>query len=272
MAKRSPKEQIQKGILPPEIRDLAMAEAGQAEKEAGWFRTTRWSLVRASREPESSAGGEALDLLCRAYWQPVCNYIMGKGVDPAGAADITQDFFVKFLSLNSLNAADPEKGRFRALILASVNHHLHNHWRAQRAAKRGGGEIHMEIAALETADEPGVSDDKTDFDRAWAKHVVALAYTGLQEEYEGSGRGEIFKKMSYLLLEDEEMPVDLGPALKMSQGGLKVALHRMRRRFGLHLVRQVEETLSEGDSVTEELRYLLSLLDRDSFQETAKKS
>src|SRR5205814_990544 len=113
------------------------------------FATTRWSVVLAAGgggahvpgAPAASApeARDALALLCRTYWYPLYAYVRARGHGADEAQDLTQSFFARLLEKNTLRAADPERGRFRSFLLASLKHFLANEWDRQSAQKRGGG-------------------------------------------------------------------------------------------------------------------------------------
>ena len=103
------------------------------------FDTTRWSVVIAAGDRLSPKAEAALETLCRAYWYPLYAYLRRKGLAPADAQDVTQEFFCRLIGKNYLASVDRSRGSFRAFLLASVNHLLANEWDKARALKRGGG-------------------------------------------------------------------------------------------------------------------------------------
>ena len=89
------------------------------------FQTTRWSLIVAARDSPSQAR-TALEQLCRAYRPPVLAFVRRSGYAPADAEDLTQAFFLRFLERGWYAEADPDRGRFRTLLLVSLRNFLHD--------------------------------------------------------------------------------------------------------------------------------------------------
>ena len=61
-----------------------------------------------------------------------------RGYSAEDAKDITQDFFLMILKTNWLRQADQSRGRFRSLLLKSVQNFLHNVTETKQTLKRGG--------------------------------------------------------------------------------------------------------------------------------------
>src|SRR3954468_11986895 len=87
------------------------------------FHTTRWSLIHTAGEDPSQARA-ALEQLCTAYRPPVLAYIRRSGYDANDAEDLAQSFFLRFLETGWYAHADPERGRFRCLLLTALRHFL----------------------------------------------------------------------------------------------------------------------------------------------------
>src|SRR5438477_3141232 len=104
------------------------------------FATTRWSVVlgSAGSQGEEQKARDALNQLCESYWRPVFAFICRRGHSIADAQDLAQDFFVMVLEGNLLKLADPHRGRFRALLLKSLQNFLRESARLDRARRHGG--------------------------------------------------------------------------------------------------------------------------------------
>jgi DNA-directed RNA polymerase specialized sigma24 family protein len=96
------------------------------------FETTRWSLVLAA----AGDSREALEWLCSTYWYPLYAFIRRHGHDAEAARDLTQSFFLRVLDGDLLRRADPQRGRFRTFLLASVKHFMANERTRAEALKR----------------------------------------------------------------------------------------------------------------------------------------
>jgi DNA-directed RNA polymerase specialized sigma24 family protein len=188
-----------------------------AEAEPRLFTTTRWSLVLAGAniDGDTQKAAEALAELCRTYWRPVFSYVCRRGYSAEDAQDITQDFFLMILKTNWLQQADQSRGRFRSLLLKSVQNFLHNVSDTKQTLKRGGGvdfvswdawmaEVHSRISISPRA--LGLLAPERLFDLRWAATVVEQALRRLREECESKGRLRLFEGLrDYLAAEHADI-------------------------------------------------------------------
>ncbi|CAN5452865.1 sigma factor [soil metagenome] len=249
--------------------DAATDSAGSS----GRFNTTRWSLILSSLDggSEETRAREALAQLCRLYWRPIFAFVCRKGHSVPDAQDLTQDFFVMILKGDLLQRADPERGRFRSLLLKSLQNFLHDAHNRTRAQKRGGevqfvawdewmaeapSRLTIPGAALESWPAERI------FDVRWAATVAEQALRRLQEECESRGRRRLFDALSSsLTAEREDISYQtLGRELGVGTAEIKSLLHRLRQRYRQLLREEVAETVAEPDDVDEELRYLIAAL------------
>jgi RNA polymerase sigma-70 factor (ECF subfamily) len=228
------------------------------------FETTQWSLVLAAGGDDSAAARRALEALCAAYWYPIYAYIRRRGRDAESARDLTQAFFASLLERRDFEHLRRERGRFRAFLLASASHFLANDHAWQRAGKRGGDIPHL---PLDTDDAEGryrhepadPMTPETIFDRRWALTSIGQALAALRREHEAAGKTREFDVLKASLL--GEGPAGgyaaIAVALGSTEGAVKVAAHRLRRRFQEELRRQVAETVADETDVDDEIRYLI---------------
>jgi RNA polymerase sigma-70 factor (ECF subfamily) len=230
------------------------------------FATTRWSLVLAAGRQDAPEGTAALAALCDAYWRPVYAFVRRQGKSPEQAEDLTQAFFTRLIEKNVVGQADRARGRFRAFLLTSVQHFLANEYDAAMAQKRGGRAVHVSLAIddeeRQFVHEPvSAGTPETIFERRWALTTLDLALRRLEERY-GGERRRLFEHLKSSLAGGEPGYADLSAALGMTEGALRVALHRMRQAYR-HALRQVVlETLERPEDVDDELRYLITVLSR----------
>jgi RNA polymerase sigma-70 factor (ECF subfamily) len=239
------------------------ATRGQAET----FSTTNWSVVVQAAQIDPAASAEALEQLCRVYWYPLYAFLRRSGSSPEEAEDLTQGFFGRLIEKEALKTVAREKGKFRTFLLTSLRNYVSHESGKQRTQKRGGNntftpwdEIEAEQRYLHEPAETH-SPEKL-FDRRWAFTVVEQVLGQLRKEYESSNRLPVFVELQARLTQESD-PASLAAAagrLNMSEGALKVALHRLRRRFGEHLRAQIATTVASADQVEEELRHLLSAI------------
>ena len=209
----------------------------------------------------------ALEQLCRNYWHPLYVYVRRAGYSREEAEDLTQEFFARLLANNSVARANPARGRFRSFLLASLKHFLVNEWERAKAQKRGGRVqlIPLEFDTAETCCvqpiAPGDSPDRA-YDRQWALALLDVVLRGLRREYRDAGREDLFLGLKDTLGGGRaEIPYrDLAARLGLSEGAVKVAAHRLRRRYRALLREEVAHTVAESGDVEEELKALFAAL------------
>jgi RNA polymerase sigma-70 factor (ECF subfamily) len=232
------------------------------------FATTQWSLVVAARPGETSTSGarKALEELCRAYWYPLYAFVRYRGYSPEDAQDLTQSFFAGVIEAGGFASADPERGRFRSYLLGAMKHFLANEWHRQQAQKRGGRVQLIEWDGLDaeqryssTARE--AEDPELLFDREWAREIIEGALETLRREMVDSGKGPLFEALKGTLTGADDTPrAERAEQLGMSEGALKVAVHRLRRRYRALLQAAIAETVTTEAERDEEMRYLARVL------------
>jgi len=240
------------------------AHADAEPRGTSSLRTTRWSVVLAGARAAPAERRLALEELARLYWYPLYAYARRRGHRSDEAADLTQGFFAQWLERNDVARADPARGRFRAYLRTSFEHFLANEHARRRAWKRGGGRapLSLDAAAAETrfGGEPVEPDTpERAYERAWVRELLARALDALAAEQERIGRGALFRHLRPSLSAEDDAPrfAQVAAAVGMSENAVKVAAHRLRRRFGELLRAEVAETLADPSAVEEELRSLL---------------
>ena len=230
------------------------------------FVTTHWSLVLSARDKKSPQSAEALEKLCRAYWYPLYAYVRRTGQSKENAEDLTQAFFARLLERNAVAAVAPEKGRFRSFLLASLNHFLSDEWDKARAQKRGGGKvISLDLQSAETrlGEIPveNFTPEKA-FEHHWAITLLEQVYQRLGGEYRAEGKGTLFDALRTTLAgaSDAAPYAELAKQLGLSEGAVKVSVHRLRQRYRGLLRDTIADTVSGPDEVEDELRYLFRTL------------
>jgi RNA polymerase sigma-70 factor (ECF subfamily) len=238
-----------------------------SSESPGIFVTTQWTQVLATRG-DSPEARQALSDLCAAYYTPVFILIRRTTPSEEVARDLTQEFFARLLSRAGLGQVDRERGRFRFFLLGAVKHFLADVHDEQRRLKRGGGQAPVSLDAgtdsspgLEIADASRPSPD-LEFDREWAVTLLARALDRLGREQ--GGKGEQFPALKPWLTGDkqEESLADVAARLDMSEGALRVALYRLRKRFRELVKEEIAGTVGDSVHVREEMGYLLEVLSR----------
>ena len=231
------------------------------------FATTRWSQVLAAGHADTSGSREALSRLCESYWYPLYVYVRRWGYDADQAQDLTQEFFSRLLEKHYLRAADPSRGRFRSFLLAALKHFLANERDRAGAIKRGGRVtvVPLEIENAEgrySLEPPDDETPETIYQRRWALTLLERTLARLSREFERSGKRALFIRLEgYLTGEQDTLPyAELASELGMSEGAVKVMIHRLRRRFGALLREEVGDTVSTPAEVDDEIRELFRAL------------
>ncbi len=231
------------------------------------FATTRWSQVLEAGRSPTPGSREALATLCEAYWYPLYAYVRRWGYDADAAQDLTQEFFSRLLEKHFLRDADPARGKFRSFLLASLKHFLANERDRASAVKRGG-RVHVVPLEVQTAEgryqlePPDPETPERVFERRWALILLDRTLDRLRDEWEHAGKADTFARLEgYLTGDTETLPyAALAATLAMTEGAVKVMIHRLRRRFGALLRDAIAETVSDPRQVDEEIRELFQVL------------
>ena len=224
------------------------------------FATTHWSVVLLAREKGLPQSGEALEHLCRNYWPPLYVYLRRSGHSREDAEDLAQAFFTRLLEKNYLDTVVPERGRFRTFLLVALKRFIANEWDRARALKRGGGikNISLDMDRAEGKFEAelaiGTSSPDRMYDRRWALALVDQAMTALRREYEDAGKTDDFERLKPFLVGRQPETAD------KNDGALRVAVHRLRKRYRELIRREIAQTLAEGEDLEDEFRYLFTIL------------
>jgi RNA polymerase sigma factor (sigma-70 family) len=231
------------------------------------FPTTRWSLVVAAGDPRPKEAGSALVSLCENYWYPLYAYLRRRGYSADQAQDLTQEFFVRVLEGRYLDRADPEKGRFRSFILTSLKFFVADEGDRDRAQKRGGGMVEpLEISSGEQRYQREPAHDETPeriFERRWALSLLDRVVEKLRDEFVQHGHPEHFERLKVFLLGHSDAPyATLAREMNTSEGALKVAIHRLRKRYRELFRQEIADTVADPAEVESELRFLAAVLSK----------
>ena len=231
------------------------------------FHTTRWSVVLAAGNASAADRREALSKLCETYWYPLYVFVRRQGHNANDAQDLTQAFFAKLLERDDLAGLKPDRGKFRAFLLAAMRNFLANDWDRNHAQKRGGDRCHFSIDfqqgegrySVEPADP---HTPETLFERQWALTLLDLVRTKLRQQYEEAGQLALYQELQGCLTGNTSADSykEIAVRCDMTEGAVRVAVHRLRRRFGALLRKEIFDTLEHDDQTEDELRYLFTVL------------
>ncbi|MFL5359128.1 RNA polymerase sigma factor [Archangium sp.] len=229
------------------------------------FVTTRWSLVLAAGQPGAPEAHKALSELCTLYWHPLYDFVRRQGLPPDKAKDLIQGFLTRVLEKNALAVVEPGRGRFRSWLLASVKHYLANEWDRERAEKRGGTRVQVDLEDAETCFNqvpmPGLTPERA-FERRWALGLLRRVLTALGEEYAREGQALRFEKLQQTITgEEADSYAHIATELGMREGAVRKAAFRLRQRYQELLLTELSHTVEKPEDVTDELRFLISAVE-----------
>lgn len=239
----------------------------ESAKPRNYFATTHWSVVLSAGRNDTTRSHIALETLCCSYWYPIYAFIRRRGYSAHDAEDLTQGFLSHLLDSQTLINANPDRGRFRSFLLGAVNHFLANEWAKSQAQKRGGGKPVVSLDAAEAEHrfdlEPATaSPPEETFDKEWATALLNKVLTSLEQHYKREGNHDLFAALKQTLAGSREnQPYALLAAqLNTSEGAIKTAVHRLRKRYRQLLEAEIANTVASPVEVKDELAYLLRIM------------
>lgn len=227
------------------------------------FATTQWSVVLAAGG-DTSRAAPALSKLCSGYWYPIYGFIRRQGRNAHDAQDLTQQFFAELIERESLAGVVKERGRFRTWLLAVLKHFLANEWHSTQRQKRGGGAV---IVSLDDEAERRYLSEPIDpstaekfYDRSWALTLVKRALSQLEDEWRDGNKHEQFQVLKGTLTGERASYPELAQRLGMSEGTVRVTVHRLRHRYRDLLRGEISQTVAFPGDAEDELRHLFAAL------------
>jgi len=232
--------------------------------QSGRFATTQWTLVLAAGRRGSAEAEVALAQLCSLYWYPIFAFVRRRGHSVEDAQDLTQSFFARLIEKEDFAAADRDRGRFRTFLLTACQHFLLNEHDRTQALKRGGGRaaIPIDLAAADERYQRSLVHAETPeqlYHRQWCLTLLASVLDTVRGEYLAAANEELFERLRGFLTMDDQAGThaDAAADLNMTPAAVKVAVHRLRRRYRDALMRRVAETVDSDEAIDDEMRFLL---------------
>ena len=226
-------------------------------------------MLAAGADESSAAADQALTTLCETYWYPLYAFLRSRGSSVEDAQDLTQAFFTRVLEKHSLRQADPARGRFRSFLLASLKNFASNQRDREITGKRGGGVplVSLEFDSAEgrfQMEPPSQETPERIFDRRWALTLLDRVLSRLKMDMVAAGREAYFERLkSYLTGDEPQLSyAQTASELGMSEGAVKVGVHRLRRQFRDLLREEIAQTVSSPEEIDDELRHLRSAVGR----------
>jgi DNA-directed RNA polymerase specialized sigma24 family protein len=233
----------------------------------GEFVTTLWNVVLCAGGGSSPEATEALEKLCGAYWYPLYAYLRRTGHSPHDAQDFTQAFFAHLLERNSIERADPEKGKFRSFLIGALKKFVAGEKDRARAQKRGGDRVFISLDA-QTAEErfrlepSDPSDPRKLYESRWAMTLLQRVFARLEDTYAAKGKQAVFARLQVYLREGKDggRYAEAASALGMEEGAVKVEVLRMRRTFRDIFREEIAQTVASVSEIENEIRHLFAVL------------
>lgn len=231
------------------------------------FATTHWSVVLAAGKSSAPVQKQALETLCQSYWFPLYAYLRRRGYDNHQAEDLTQAFFARMLEKKDLQTADPKCGKFRSFLLVRLKYFLSDERDRAQAKKRGGGRRVLSLNARDAEGhynlEPATRlSPEMLFEKSWALTVLDRTMDRLEAEMARKDKQELFDHLKVCLTTDKDAIgyQNVATELSMTEGSVRVAVHRLRRRYRKLLRDEVAQTVADEDQIDEEMGSLFAAL------------
>ena len=231
------------------------------------FTTTHWSVVLLAGQADSPQATEALEKLCRTYWYPLYVYVRRHGNSPEDAQDLTQIFFSRLLEKNCFAKADRDRGKFRTFLLGSLKNFLVNEWKRAGRLKRGGGVEFLSIDAnvaedRYAAESANETNPDAAFELRWAVTLIEQVLTALRQEFNAADKARLFEELKGFIWGDKSSAsyAEIAGHLNLTEGTVKVAVHRLRQRFRELLRAEVAHTVARPEDIDGELRHLIAVV------------
>jgi len=240
--------------------------------EASSSSNTNWALIYDAAHGEPAPANQALEQLVRRYWPAVYAYVRRSGRDVHEAADLTQGFVCDVILGRALfNHADPQRGRFRSLLMSALQNYIRERHRHETRSKRSSGvkPIRLENAEFAARQTEWTSSPEHAFCAQWNATIIRDVLERVREGCVKAGleaHWQVFEarvvrpllfnepRVAYSRLVERLELADAGQAANM--------MITVKRRFVQALVREVAATVSDPMQVEDELRALVRDLER----------
>jgi RNA polymerase sigma-70 factor (ECF subfamily) len=230
------------------------------------FPATRWSIVVEAGGGTTPESRRALEEICTSYWPPLYAFIRRSGFNREDSEDLTQDFLRRLLERDTLAAVDAEKGKLRTFLLVSLKNFLKDFRKHESALKRGGGKVvsfDAELAeSLYSADFSESETPETLFAKHWAQTILESVFDELATEHDQSGKSAQFDALCPFLQRNSGAGryADVATKLGISEGAVKVAVYRLRKRYRDVFRTRVMETVADERELDDEVAFFFQAI------------
>ncbi len=194
-------------------------------------------------------------------------YLRRRGNDRHQAEDYTQSFFANLLERQSLQKADPKRGKFRFFLLTCLKSFVADEWGRIHSQKRGGDRkvLSLDIDDAESRYSLEPVDDLSPerlFNRYWARTLLTRAMNRLRDEFVSANKEQLFDHLkTYITVEHDLVPHStVAIKLNMTEVAVRVAVHRIRLRYRELVRLEIAHTVTDEEQVEEEIHDLFSAL------------
>lgn len=231
------------------------------------FPTTHWTLVQAVQNGSADDAALAMEKLCKGYWYPIYAYLRRSGHSTEDAEDLTQAFFHRLITDDTIQSVRQEVGKLRSYLLGALKRLMSDHTRHHAAQKRGGGILHISFEEMDAEDryarEPqDTRDPEWVFTHAWAHELLAGVREKLREAFSATGRAGVFDVLLPFLMWNNEPPShrEIAKQLGSSETATRILIHRLRTKFRDLLRDEVARTVLTAEEIPGELAWLQGVL------------
>jgi RNA polymerase sigma-70 factor (ECF subfamily) len=188
-----------------------------------------------------------------------------RGYNPEEARDLTQGFFLHLLERRALTRVDPQKGKFRSFLLASLQNFLLTKEVRNRCLKRGGqiefvsfdvtlAEDNYRVEAVDT-----LTPEKI-FDARWGMALLGQAMTRLERKYSAQGKSPIFEMLKpFVDIANRTSPPpyqEIADELDVSVENARVLIHRLRKEYTSLVREEIGRTVEDIADIDGEIHAL----------------
>jgi RNA polymerase sigma-70 factor (ECF subfamily) len=215
---------------------------------------TLWTMVFQAHGEAADAATAAQRVLMQRYTRAVYRYLLGAVRDPDMAAELSQEFALRFVR-GDYRRADPDRGRFRDYLKTALIHLVTDYHRARQAAPR-----QLAADAPEPAAPPKSSaDSERDFLAEWRGELLDRTWRAL-DEVNADYRAVLLFRIENPDVPSPEMAERLGTQLgrPVNAAWVRKALQRAHAKFADLLVEEVAVSLEKPtpEALAAELREL----------------
>lgn len=228
---------------------------------------TNWSLIFDAARGDPLPAKTAVEHLVRRYWPAVFAFIRRSGRTVDEAADLTQGFVCDvILGRGLFQHADPKRGRFRTLLLNSLQNYLRERHRHDHRAKRSGGVklLLLDEEDMVAADAGTEMTPEEAYTAQWNATLIRRVIERVRSGCHASGldaHWAVFEArvVRPLLFGEDRVPyARLVERLELNDAGQAANMMiTVKRRFVQALVDEIGATVSDPIEIQDEMLSLL---------------